>query len=241
VGFILSIFLLHPGIAFCANAPSFDYSFIVNQLKMGAANHVEFQQVSDTPVTYRAWGVWNFAHPAKTIAEIAVDFAGYPKVFRHVYRCDRITGPPQRGGRFGTWYVEGRAAIARVWAIGDIDTLGWKDSSQLRFIAHQNEDQELESKWSYMEKGWLNYRTRGVHLAAFIVASGHDSCRVGIVAQGWVKNPMPTWLIRMATGLILPQILADLEKEASRRTVVQKPRKDPWYKRWLKDIRWFLF
>jgi hypothetical protein len=239
--FILYIFLLPPAIAFCANAPSFDYSFIVNQLKMGTANHVEFQQVSDTPVTYRAWGVWNFAHSARTVAEIAVDFAAYPKVFRNVYRCDRISGPPQRVCMLGTWYVEGRAAIARVWAIGNIDTLGWKDSSLLRFIAHQNEDQELEATWSHMEKGWLNYRTHGVHLAAFVAASGRDSCRVGIVAQGWVKTPMPNWLIRLATSLILPQILSDLEKEAGRRTVKEKPHKDPWYKKWLKDIRWFLF
>jgi hypothetical protein len=239
--FIISIFLLHPAITFCAHTPSFDYGFIVNQLKMGAANHVEFQQVSDTPVTYRAWGVWNFSHSASTVAGIAVDFARYARIFRNVYRCDRITAPPQRVCSLGTWYVEGRAAIARVWAVGNIDTLGWKDSSLLRFIAHQNEDPVLESKWSYMEKGWLNYRTHGVQLAAFVFASGRDSCRVGIVAQGWVKTPMPNWLIRLATGLILPQLLGDLEKEACRRTGAQKPYKDPWYKKWLKGINNFLF
>jgi hypothetical protein len=233
--------LFIPAIAFCANAPSFDYGFIVNQLKMGTANHVEFQQVSDTPVTYRAWGVWNFGHSASTVAGIAVDFARYPQIFRNVYRCDRIIEPQQRVCSLGTWYVEGRAAIARVWAIGNIDTLGWKDSSLLRFIAHQNEDQILESKWSHMEKGWINYRTHGVRLAAFVFAAGRDSCRVGIVAQGWVKTPMPNWLIRMATAIIFPQLLADLEKESCRRAGTQMPRKEPWYKKWLKDIRNFLF
>jgi hypothetical protein len=237
--FIVSIFLL-PTFAYCARTPSFDYGFIINQLKMGTANHVEFQQVADTPVTYRAWGVWNFARSASTIAGIATDFERYPRIFRHVYRCDRITAPQQRVCSLGTWYVEGRAAIARVWAIGNIDTLGWKDSSLLRFIAHQNEDQALERKWSSMENGWLNYRTHGVRLAAFVAAAGPDSCRVGIVAQGWVKNPMPYWLIRMATGIVLPQLLEDLEKEAVRRTGEQKPHKAPWYKRWFKDIRKFL-
>ena len=233
--------LFIPSIAFCAQIPSFDYGFIINQLKMGAANHVEFQQVSDTPVTYRAWGVWNFGHSASTVAGIAVDFARYPQVFRHVYRCDRITGPPQRVCTLGTWYVEGRAAIARVWAIGNIDTLGWKDSSLLRFIAHQNEDQSLETKWSHSEKGWINYRTHGVRLAAFVMAAGRDSCRVGIVAQGWVREPMPNWLIRMATAIILPQLLEDLEKEVYRRAGEQMPHKEPWYKRLLKDIRNFFF
>lgn len=240
IKFIISIFLL-PTFVYCARAGSFDYGFIINQLRMGASNHVEFQQVSDTPVTYRAWGVWNFAHSASTVAGIAVDFARYPRIFRNVYRCDRIIEPLQRVCSLGTWYVEGRAAIARVWAIGNIDTLGWKDSSLLRFIAHQNEDQVLEAKWSHSEKGFINYRTHGVHLAAFVLAAGRDSCRVGIVAQGWVKTPMPNWLIRMATAIILPQLLGDLEKEACRRTGKQMPRKEPWYKRWIKDIRNFLF
>jgi hypothetical protein len=237
----LLLIILIPAITFCASTPSFDYGFIINQLKMGGANHVEFQQVSDTPVTYRAWGVWNFGHSASTVAGIAVDFARYPRIFRNVYRCDRITEPAQRVSSLGTWYVEGRAAIARVWAIGNIDTLGWKDSTLLRFIAHQNEDQVLETKWSHMEKGWINYRTHGVRLAAFVLAVGRDSCRVGIVAQGWVKTPMPNWLISMATAIILPQLLGDLEKETYRRAGKQMPRKEPWYKKWLKGIHNFLF
>ncbi|HUI90930.1 MAG TPA: hypothetical protein VLX68_01670 [Chitinivibrionales bacterium] len=237
---IIAIIII-PALAYCARAGAFDYSFIINQLKMGAPDHVEFQQVADTPVTYRAWGVWNFGHPAATIAGIATDFGNYSKIFRHVYRCDRITEPARRVSGLGTWYVEGRAAIARVWAIGNIDTLGWKDPSLLRFIAHQNEDQTLESKWNHSINGFINYRTHGVYLAAFILAIGSDSCRVGIVAQGWVRDPMPHWLISMATGLILPQLLGDLEKEAQRRHPAQKPQKAPWYKRWYKNIKDFLF
>jgi hypothetical protein len=135
--------------------------------------------------------------------------------------------------------VEGRAAFARVWAIGNIDTICWKDSTILKFVAEQNEDRVLEKKWSYIEKGWLNYRTRGARIAAFVVAVGNDSCRIGIVAQGWVIKPMPHWLVKLAVDIVLPQILEDLEKEVGRRSSERDPKnviKEPWLKKVFKGI-----
>jgi hypothetical protein len=235
------LFLLHLAAGtVSAQLPALDYASIENELKAGAANHVEFKQVSDTPIVYRAWGVWNFRHSAQEVAAVALDFDHYTTIFRYVYRCDRITSKVRSVSPLGTLYVEGRAAIARVWAIGNIDTLAWSDSLHLRFIAHQNEDHKLESAWSYQEPGWLNYRTHGVRLAAFVVGSGPDSCRVGIMAQGWVKSPMPVWLVSMATGIILPQLLQDIEKEVVRRAEERKPKEPPWYSKWYKAVEgWF--
>jgi hypothetical protein len=212
---------------------AFDYSFIEHELQARAANHVAFEQLSDTPVVlYRAWGVWNFKHSATEVAAVALDFDHYPRIFRYVYRVDRISEPQKIVRPLGTLYVEGRAAFARVWAIGNIDTLCWVDSSHLRLIAGQNEDKRLESKWSYQEPGWLNYRTHGVRLAALVTGEGNDSCRVGIVAQGWVRHPMPQWLVRMATAIVLPQLLQDLETEVARRAEALKPKEATWYNKW---------
>ncbi len=220
--------------------PAFDYGFVESLVHTGAANHVEFQQLSDTPVVYRAWGVWNLAHPAKAVAAVALDFGRYDQVFRYVYRCARIADPRGRvRGGLGTWYVEGRAAIARVWSIGAIDTIAWPDSSHLRFFASQNEDDALEIKWARQLPGWINYRTRGVRLAAFIAAAGPDSCRVGIIAQGWVWQAMPQWLINLASGIILPRLLSDLDKEVVRQ-IDGKPAAAPaWYKSWYRAVRRF--
>jgi hypothetical protein len=221
--------------------PSFDYGFVERMLASCADNHVEFQQLSDSPVVYRAWGVWKIAHPAKAVATVALDFGRYDQVFRYVYKCTPIKDPRTRFRRGqSTWYVEGRAAVARVWSIGIIDSVGWQDSSHLRFFASQTEDGYLESKWGHSLPGWLNYRTHGVRLAAFIVGAGKDSCRVGIVAQGWVWEPMPNWLVRLSTGIILPRLLADLDKEVSRRAREAVPTPTPWYKKWYRSVRRFM-
>lgn len=222
-----------------ARVPTFDYAFVETQMKMGAANHVEFQLLSDTPVVYRAWGVWNLPHPAPEVAAVALDFNRYPTIFRYVYQCSRISETKKRVRGLGTWYVEGRAAIARVWSIGTVDTISWTDSAHLRFFASQNEDQRLEAKWARQLPGWLNYRTHGVRLAAFVAPSGRDSCQVGIVAQGWVWQPMPQWLVRLATGIILPQLLDDLDNEVVRRAREKKPAEPPWYKKWYHAIKGF--
>jgi hypothetical protein len=220
-----------------ARGLAFDYRFIEDELKEGVANHVEFEQISDTPIVYRAWGVWSFAHPVSEVADVALNFDQYTRIFRYVYRCERITEPDRRVCKLGTWYVEGRAAIARVWAIGNIDTICWTDSSHLRFIAHQNQDPLLETRWYHKEKGMLNYRTYGVRLAAFIVASGHDSCRVGIIAQGWVRHKMPQWLISLGTGVVLPQLLQDLDKEVVRLEEARKAKGPHWYDSWYKKMQ----
>jgi hypothetical protein len=210
----------------------FDYAFVEREILARTANHVAFEQLADTPVVYRVSGVWSFKHPASEVAAVALDFDHYPRIFRYVYRCDRVADPPKSVAPLGTWYVEGRAAFARVWAIGNIDTLTWTDSTHLRFIVSQNETRQLESKWSYQEPGWLNYRTHGVHLAAFVVGEGRDSCRVGIVAQGWVRHAMPQWLIRLATNIVLPQLLQDIDSEVGRRIEARKPKAAAWYKTW---------
>jgi hypothetical protein len=231
---------------FCAGnvpgrAPTFEYDFVENELKSAGENHVEFAQVSDTPIVYRAWGVRNFAHPASEVAAVALDFASYPRVFRYVYRCERIIEPMNRIRPLGTFYVEGRAAVARVWSIGNIDTLCWKDSSHFRFFASQNEDRLLESRFGRQEKGWLNYRTFGVRFAAFVTGFGlkNDSCRVGIVVQGIVNSPMPQWLVRLGMSIILPQLLGDLETEVSHRADLRTPRNAVWYDRWYRNVKRF--
>jgi hypothetical protein len=228
-----------------AHAPGrlaeFDYAFVENQLRSGSDNRVEFQQLSDTPVVYRAWGVWNLPYPAPEVGRVALDLSNYEHIFRNVYQCRRISEPRARIRRGqSTWYVEGRAAIARVWSIGVVDTISWTDSTHLRFFASQTEDPVLEAKWSSQLSGWLNYRTHGVRLAAFVVPAGRDSCRLGIVAQGWVWQPMPQWLVRLATAIILPRLLSDLDKEVARRIAVQAPPSPPWYKSWYHAIRRFV-
>ncbi|MDD5675293.1 MAG: hypothetical protein PHC61_14075 [Chitinivibrionales bacterium] len=223
-----------------ARSLTFEYAFLEDKLKTASANQVEFKQVSDTPIVYRAWGVWNFNHSASKVAAVALDFPAYPRIFRYVYRCDRITKPPRRVCPLGTWYVEGRAAFARVWAIGNIDSLYWPDSAHLRFIAGQNEDRWLEASWHSQERpGWFSYRTYGLRMAAFVVAAGNDSCRLGIVAQGWVKQAMPQWLVRMGTSIILPHLLQDLEKEVARREKLLQAPQPPWYDKWYLNIRNF--
>jgi hypothetical protein len=223
-----------------SNVIPFEYRFIENQLAAGAANHVEFKQIADTPVTYRVSGMWNFKYPISKVTEVALNFERYPKTFRYVYRCDPVTEPRRKVSSLGTWFVDGRASMARVWAIGNIDSLCWTDSSHLRFIASQNEDRWLEAKWYHFEDGYLTYRTHGVRMAAFIVGVGNDSCRVGIVAQGWVKKAMPEWLIRLAVNIILPQLLQDLDKEIKRREDEKKAPEAPWYSTWYHSVKDFL-
>jgi hypothetical protein len=226
--------------AFAHRMP-FEYGFMENELKINVVNYVEIKKLSNAPVEYRVWGVWNYRHPASEVAAVALDFNRYTHIFQYVFRCDRITEPRNRVSSLGTWYVEGRAALVRVWAIGNIDTLEWSDSSHLRLIASQNEDRFLEAKWSHLVRGWLNYRTNGIHLAAFVVAVGRDSCRIGVVAQGWATQSMPQWLVRMATNIVLPQLFRNIENEAARRVEERKPKEMPreWYGRWYEALRRF--
>jgi hypothetical protein len=210
---------------------AFDYGFILDELRGGTRDHVELQQIADTPVVYRAWGVWSFSHPAQRVGDVALDFGNYHGVFRHVYRCDRVSEPKRSVSPLGTWYVEGRAAVARVWSIGNIDTLRWTDAGELRFHATQNENRQMEAAWNKRESGWLNFRTHGVHLVAIVIPAGRDSCRLGIVAQGWVNRPMPQWLMRLAMRIVLPQLLRDLEAEVTLRTEEREKKNAPWYDR----------
>jgi hypothetical protein len=234
------VMLLSFAVTASGKLPAFDWVPAENEARAGADNHVEFKQISDTPIVYRAWGVWNFNHPASEVAAVALDFASYPRIFHYVYRCERIIEPKNRVRPLGSFYVEGRAAIARVWSIGNIDTLSWKDSSCLRFFASQNQDPVLESKFGGNESGWLNYRTYGVRLAAFVVAAGRDSCRIGIVAQGWVTHPMPQWLVRLGVNIILPQLLKDLDSEVIRRADLRTPKNATWYNKCYHAVRRFL-
>ena len=219
----------------------FDYASIEQEAKKGAENHVEFEQVADTPIVYRASGVWNVGRPAAEVARVALDFASYSRIFHYVYRCDRVTEPPNRLSPLGTIFVEGRAAVARVWSIGNIDTVCWVDSSHFRLFAHQNEDRLLEARFGKKEKGWINFRTNGVRLAAFVDAAGKDSCRIGIVAQGWVTHAMPKWLVRMGLNIILPRLMKDLEIEAGRRADRRTPAQATWYGKWYQEVRGHFF
>ena len=232
----IGIFLAVCSIA-SGRIPPFEYGFLEKELHDGARNHVEFAQVADTPIVYRAWGVWKLGSPASEAADVALDFYNYSSIFRNVYRCERIMAPKSRVSPLGTWYVEGRASLARVWSIGNIETLTRGDSCGVTLLAGQNEDRYLEATWSRSEHGWLNYRTYGLRLAAFIVPMGTDSCRVGIVTQGIVKQAMPTWLIRMALKIILPHIIEDLQTEVKRRSDLKKPKPLPWYEQWLQGMR----
>lgn len=230
--------------AFALRVP-FDYCFIENELKINIANYVEIKKLSNKPAEYRVWGVWNYHHPVSEVAAVALDFERYARIFQYVFRCDRITEPKDRVCALGTWYVEGRAALTRVWAIGNIDTLCWADSSHLRFFASQNEDRFLEARWSHFIRGWMNYRTNGIHLAAFVTAAGRDSCRLGIVAQGWGTQSIPQWLIRMAVNIILPQLLRNIETEVARRAEERKLQEAPrqsqeWYGKVFDAVRRFL-
>jgi hypothetical protein len=235
--------LAAPGAPAVTKWPAFDWVTVENEAVAGAENHVGFTQVSDTPIVYRAWGVWNFAHPVSEVAAVALDFPSYPRIFHYVYRCERIIQPANRIRPLGTYFVEGRAAVARVWAIGNVDTITWFDSTHLRFFASQNEDRMLEAKFGRNESGWLNFRTFGVRMAAFVVAAGKDSCRMGIVAQGWVTHPMPQWLVRLGMNIILPQLLKDLNNEVARKAELRAAREQKnasWYGKWLHAVRRFL-
>jgi hypothetical protein len=87
----------------------------------------------------------------------------------------------------------------------------------------------------------LNFRTYGVHCAAFIVGAGQDSCRLGIVAQGWATQSMPQWLVRMAMNIILPQLFRNIESEVMRRAEERKPKETgtQWYNKWYEAVRRF--
>jgi hypothetical protein len=170
------------------------------------------------------------ARPARQVAAVTLDLPSYPKTFGNVYRCERITAPPRLAGKNGTWYLEGRTFRIRIWAIGDVDSL-WcaPDSSRVRLFAHQNENRMLERGWGHALPHWMNYRTRGLKLAAFVEPRGPDSCRVGIIAQGWVNNPMPDWLTRLAVHYIMPDLFDDLEKEVERRYPVKRKHRFLWW------------
>jgi len=77
---------------FAFRAP-FEYGFIENELKLHVANYVDIKKLSDKPIEYRVWGVWNFPHPVSEVAAVALDFDNYTHIFQYVFRCDRITEP----------------------------------------------------------------------------------------------------------------------------------------------------
>jgi hypothetical protein len=208
----------------------FEYNSLLLMLSGPVENKVGIDRVLDTPITYRVWGTWAIARPSREVASVALDFPAYSRTFRDVYKCVRITTPPVKASRFGTWYVEGRAMRVRIWSIGDIDSISCGiDSTKVRFFAHQNENFWLEKQWQHALPWWMNYRTHGLRMAAFVVARGHDSCSVGVVVQGWVNSPMPQWLIKLAAHYILPRLFRGLEAETERRFPRNKVN---WFRWW---------
>lgn len=190
----------------------FDHQALVGMLRDSLRNVVDVQLLDRGQLWYRAWGAWTLPHPMRSVAATALDFERYATVFTHVHRCERVTEPARLVGRLGTWYLEGRARPARVWAIGNIDTLWWNaDSTEMHLVASQNEHKALESVWREVLPGWMNFRTRGLRLAACVVALGEDSCRVGVIAETRVSKPMPQWLVKLAVQMVLPRLLRDLD------------------------------
>jgi len=212
-----------------APAP-FEYESLLSTLNGPAENKVGIDRVQDTPVTYRVWGTWTLARPFREVASVALDFPAYSRTFRYVYKCVRITEPLLKTSRFGTWYVEGRSMHVRVWAIGDIDSISCgTDSTNVLFFAHQNENLWLAKQWQQILPWWMNFRTHGVRMAAFVVARGRDSCSVGVVVQGWVSRPMPQWLVKLAVHYILPRLFQDLEAETEQRFHRNKMNRFWWW------------
>lgn len=215
-----------------ARAPviSFHYDSVLQQARGDGPDGVDFVLIDGDPTVYRAQGVRTIPLPAAVVAEAALDFRAYPRMFEHVFRCDSVSGPRGLVSARGTWYVEGRAPPARVWAIGNIDGISWSpDSTELRLFASQNEHRWLEKRWRVVLPRWVNLRTHGLRLAAAVVARGEDSCRVAIVAQAWTTKPMPAWLCELAVRLVLPRLFDDLAAEAKRRR--PEPEK-PWWRFW---------
>jgi len=196
--------------------PALEYGSLLDSLRTGRRNIVDMKLVNSKPLAYRAWGAWTIPHSMNQVAAVALDFARYPETFTHVFRCERVPGPPKVVSPLGTWYLEGRAMMARVWAIGDIDTLR-RDSLELHLIASGNENRRLEAQWRQVLPGWINFRTRGLRLAAFVVAHGPDSCRVGVLGETCVSRPMPEWILKFALSVVLPRLLEDLDREVARR------------------------
>ena len=223
--------------AWCASPPApppktvpFNFAPVLALLQGPAVDKIGLDQVTASPVTYTAWGVRTIARPARQVASVALDLPSYTKTFSNVHRCERITDPARLVSKTGTWYLEGRAFRVRILAIGDIDSLVYgPDSSSIRLFAHQNENRLLERKWLQALPRWMNYRTHALRLAAFVQARGPDSCSIGIMAQGWVKDPMPEWLTRMAIRYIMPNLFDDLEAEVERRFPVKRKH---WFLWW---------
>jgi len=216
-----------------AGAP-LDYTLVLNQLNHSRKNNTGFEYFSTKPLTYQVWGVWNLRRKTKEVAVAAIDFSRYPGALRFVHRCDPVLVPKEILGSQGTWYVEGRAMVARIWAIGNIDSVFWnQDSTEFRLVASQNENFILERQWRTVLPHWLNYRTHGLRFAAIIRKTGVDSCRIAVVAQAFVNEPMPKWLVRAAVRVILPGLLRDFETMVYNRFKESPNQAKPsWWKIW---------
>jgi hypothetical protein len=200
----------------------FDYSLLYYRMRATDENITDLRIINRQPLVYQAWGVWSIPRSVQQVALVALDFPRYPEMFKYVYRCEQVTGPSYVIKPLGTWYLEGRAMRARVWAIGNIDTLMWcNDSTEVRLIASQNANRALNAQWRVRLQNWINFITLDLRLAAIVTAKGPDSCRVGIVAQSRVNKPMPDWLSRLAVNVILPRMFEDIEREVVTRYPVQ--------------------
>ncbi len=207
-----------------------EYQSLLRELRDSTRNTVDIELIDRGLLWYRAWGTWTIPHSVREAGRVALDFENYPDVFRHVYRCEPVREPRRLVAPLGTWYLEGRAGMARVWAIGNVDTLRWNaDSTEMHLIASQNEHKGLETMWREVLPGWINFRTRRLKLAAFVVARGADSCRVGVVAETWVNKPMPEWLVKFAVQLVLPRLLQDLDLAVARTAPPIPPARKRWW------------
>ena len=205
---------------------AFDYGFIKNDAMSGAKNHVNIERISRKPLVYRAWGVWSFPFPIENTVNVALDFERYADIFRHVHRSERVADPAGITAELGTWYIEGRGGgIARIWAIGDIDSLVWDDSLTLRCMASQNEDSALNARYRETVDDLYNLEVSRLRLAAIVHGRQDTVTTVGIVAQAQTAISIPQWLFKLGIRIILPRTLKDIEKELeSRRDRASKER-----------------
>jgi len=177
--------------------------------------HVEV--LSKEPPRYFGFGFYSMEYSKEELASVMLDFENYADIFRYVHTFKAITEPEERISQLGTWFGEGRAAFARLCAVGDIDSIIYLDSSELQLFVSLNKDSLLHEVWMHDLEGWLNVTVEDLHLSGYIRAQGSNRCRIGIIADVTTAASVPRWLMHLAIRIVLPRIIKDAEDEIERR------------------------
>ena len=181
----------------------------------GEAQITVVTAVKERHMVYRSFTVRTIYHEFGRVEELLTDMRKYYEISKYLRRAIPIdTTSPDSQSR--TYFLEMGIFLATSWYMSDVYTRYSNDSKEMRIILKQHRDSILYEKWKNEVKGIFKVGYYDFIIWYRLKDLGNGKTRLAITAFVEPTIWIPVWLNKLASKIIFPGLLKEIDKELSK-------------------------